>query len=411
MINQEPEEVRRARETLIRKMHHFGLRKGDADIENRGARSAEAEFREYSSFVDKLQRLIDRQQMVFKGHLTAYAGVNSFLFLLNLFSSGLSFPWFIFPAGGWGIGIVSEYVALRGHRKVLDEVKQLPPMKTAPLKEFRTLKKVEKKHRNTAASMSSTAAFLIAVNLVTTGLAVPWSIIPVTIFGALFFAKQSVYTERVRKISERFHTLLRQQGSTKGYYPGIGVDESSEAGAVAGRDERSSAAFRYEYEARTVADAVFERLQKLEGVQQISDEASHILHTYLEQVKLLSAQVEEIDSIIQEIPKAEIEDDRTNLEQKIEETTSEQLKREYQRSIEEIDQHLVAYHKLEEQREVIDLRIHSAINTLKKLRLDIARINSVTQVQTMPHFDEVKRQSEELSHYIQDLAGGYEEVK
>ena len=55
--------------------------------------------------------------------------------------------------------------------------------------------------------------------------------------------------------------------------------------------------------------------------------------------------------------------------------------------------------------------MRSAINTLKKLRLDIARINSVTQVQTMPHFDEVKRQSEELSHYIQDLAGGYEEVK
>ncbi len=411
MINQEPEEVRRARETLIRKMHHFGLRKGDADIENRGARSAEAEFREYSSFVDKLQRLIDRQQMVFKGHMTAYAGVNSFLFLLNLFSSGLSFPWFIFPAGGWGIGIITEYVALRGNRKVLEEVKQLPPMKTAPLKEFRTLKKVEKKHRNTAASMSSTGAFLVAVNLVTTGLAVPWSIIPVTIFGALFFAKQSVYTERVRKISERFHTLLRQQGSTKGYYPGIGVDEPAESGAVAGRDERGGVASRYEYEARTVADAVFERLQTLEGVQQISDEASSILHTYLEQVKLLSAQVEEIDSIMQEIPKAEIEDDRTKLEQKIEETTSEQLKREYQRSIEEIDQHLVAYHKLEEQREVIDLRIHSAINTLKKLRLDIARINSVTQVQTMPHFDEVKRQSEELSHYIQDLAGGYEEVK
>lgn len=383
----------------------------------------EAEFREYSSFVDKLQRLVDRQQMVFKGHITAYAGVNTFLFLLNLFSSGLGFPWFIFPAGGWGIGIVTEYVALRGHNKVLAELKQLPPMKTAPLREFRSLKKAEKRHRNTAASMGSTAAFLVAVNLVTTGLTVPWSIIPVTVFGALFFAKQSVYTERVRKMSERFHTLLRQQGSTRGYYPGIGVDEADDPGASAGRDSRytgdsfggfgqpGGTASRYEYEARTVADAVFERLQKLEGVQQLSDEASHILHTYLEQVKLLSAQVEEIDSIMQEIPKAEIEADRKKLEEKIDETTSEQLKREYRRSIEEIDQHLVAYHKLEEQREVIDLRIHSAINTLKKLRLDIARINSVSQVQTMPHFDEVKRQSEELSQYIQDLAGGYEEVE
>lgn len=382
MSEGEPEEVRRARELLIRKMHHFRMRSGDTDLENRSEKTAEVEFQEYSVFVEKLQRFADRQQMVFKGHVTAYVGANAFLFLLNLFSSGLSFPWFIFPAGGWGIGIVTEYVALRGHKKVLAEVRQLPPMKAAALKEFRALKKTEKRHRNTAASLGSTAAFLVAVNLVTTGLTVPWSIIPVTVFGALFFAKQSVYTERIRKLSERLNKLLRRQGSARGY----------------------------EYEARSVADAVFERLQKLEGVQQISDEASNVLHTYLEQVKLLSAQVKEIDSIMQEIPKAEIEADRKRLEEKITAASSDQLIREYQRSLEEIDQHIEAYHQLEEQREVIDLRIRSAINTLKKLRLDIARISSVTQVQSMPHFDEVRRQSEELSHYIHDLAGGYEEV-
>lgn len=393
---------------LIRKMHHFGLWKSDADLQGPVRQSAAAEFQEYSAFLDKLQRLVSRRQMVFKGHLTAYAGVNTFLFLLNLFSSGLSFPWFVFPAGGWGIGIITEYVALRGHKKVLEEVKQLPPMKTAPLKEFRALKKAEKRLRNSAASLGSTAAFLFVINLITSGLTVPWSLIPVSIFGAIYFGKQSVHTERVRKMRERFHKLLRGQGSTKGYYPGIGLDGG--ASDEPGGEAVYGSAARYEYEARSVADAVFERLRHLEGVQQISDEASKILHTYLEQVQVLSAQVDEIDLIMQEIPKAEIEADRAELERKIAATESEQLKREYQRSIEEINQHIEAHHKLEEQREVIDLRIHSAINTLKKLRLDIARINSVSQVQTMPHFDEVKRQSEELSHYIQDLAGGYEEV-
>lgn len=393
---------------LIQKMHHFGLRKSAAESQGPGRQSAAAEFQEYSAFLYKLQRLVSRQQMVFKGHFTAYAGVNSFLFLLNLLSSGLSFPWFVFPAGGWGIGIVTEYVALRGHKKVLEEVKQLPPMKTAPLKEFRALKKAEKRQRNSAASMGSTAIFLVAINLITTGLAVPWSFIPVSIFGALYFAKKSVYTERARKMREHFHKLLHRQGSTKDYYPGVGLENGGADDS--GVEAVDGSAARYEYEARSVADAVFERLKHLEGVQRISDEASNILHTYLEQVQVLSAQIDEIDSIMREIPKAEIEADRTELERKIAATASEQLKREYRRSIEEIDQHIEAHHKLEEQREVIDLRIHSAINTLKKLRLDIARINSVSQVQTMPHFDEVKRQSEELSHYIQDLAGGYEEV-
>jgi len=114
---------------------------------------------------------------------------------------------------------------------------------------------------------------------------------------------------------------------------------------------------------------------------------------------------------MQEIPKAEIEDDRRKLEAKVESAASEKLKQEYCRSIEELDQHITAYHKLEEQRELLDLRIRSAINTLKKLRLDIARINSITQVHSMPHFDEVKQQSEELSEYMQDLAGGYQELQ
>ena len=389
----EPEEIRRARENLLRKMQDFGLLKHKTNLQGQKETGLEAEFEEYNEFVQKLDRLVERRQLGFKSRVITYAGVNTFLFLLNLFSSGLSFPWFIFPAGGWGIGLVSDYVALRGHQKVRRELQQLPAMKPAALKEFRALKKMENRHRKTAASFLSVGAFLVAINAITTGFAVPWSLIPVSVFGALYFGKSSVHKERTRKMRTQFDKLLQQQGATRGYRP-AGVKASS----------------GYEYEARGIADTVFAKLEGLEGVQQLSDEASNILHTYLEQVKLLSGQVEEIDTIMREIPKADIEADRRELEQKIGATESEQLKQEYRRSIQEIDQHIAAYKKLEEQRELIDLRIRSAINTLKKLRLDIARIDSVTQVHSMPHFDEIKRQSEDLSEYIQDLAAGYDET-
>src|SRR6056297_1198743 len=396
---QEPEEIRRARESFMRKIHSLGSPRSNVQTASPQSEEPEAEFAEYSEFLDKLKNHLERTRRTFKGHLTTYVAVNGFLFFLILFTSGLSFPWFIFPAGGWGIGLVAEYVALRGHRKVQQEILKLPPMKPAALKEFRALKKVEKRHRSTAASLGSTAAFLLVINGVTSGFAAPWSIVPLTVFGALFFAKHSVYTERTKKMRARFSERLQQQGSVGGYR----TQAVSEGGA--------SVAAGYEYEARTVANSVFARLKKLEGVQQLSDGATNVLHTYLEQVKLLSAQVEEIDTIMQEIPKAEIEDDRRKLEAKVESAASEKLKQEYRRSIEELDQHITAYHKLEEQRELLDLRIRSAINTLKKLRLDIARINSISQVQSMPHFDEVKKQSEELSEYIQDLAGGYQELQ
>lgn len=397
--SQEPEEIRRARERLLKKMHSFGRSRFNAQAASAQTAEPEVQFAEYSEFLSKLQDQVEGKRTTFKGHLTAYVAVNGFLFFLNLFTSGLSFPWFIFPAGGWGIGLVSEYTALRGYRKVQQELQELPPMKPAALKEFRALKRAEKRHRSSAASLGSTAAFLLAINGVSSGFAAPWSLIPLTVFGALFFAKHSVYTERTRKMRARFSELLQQQGSVGKYW------------AQTGSEGGTAAAAGYEHEARTVANSVFTRLQKLEGVQQLSDDATKVLHTYLEQVKLLSAQVEEIDTIMQEIPKAEIEADRRELEVKVESAASEQLKQEYCRSIEEIDQHITAYHKLEEQRELLDLRIRSAINTLKKLRLDIARINSITQVQSMPHFDEVKQQSEELSEYIQDLAGGYQELK
>ncbi len=39
-------------------------------------------------------------------HLTVYVLVNIMLILIWLFASGRGFPWFIFPLGGWGIGII-----------------------------------------------------------------------------------------------------------------------------------------------------------------------------------------------------------------------------------------------------------------------------------------------------------------
>ena len=39
-------------------------------------------------------------------HLTIYICVNVFLINIWAFASGGGFPWFIFPLGGWGIGLL-----------------------------------------------------------------------------------------------------------------------------------------------------------------------------------------------------------------------------------------------------------------------------------------------------------------
>ena len=43
-------------------------------------------------------------------HLTVYILVNIMLVLIWRFANGGGFPWFIFPLGGWGIGIIIHFL-------------------------------------------------------------------------------------------------------------------------------------------------------------------------------------------------------------------------------------------------------------------------------------------------------------
>lgn len=49
----------------------------------------------------------------FRQNLTSYAIIIPFLFLLNLFTTGFDPLWAIYPALGWGIGVLFHYVSAR----------------------------------------------------------------------------------------------------------------------------------------------------------------------------------------------------------------------------------------------------------------------------------------------------------
>ena len=53
-----------------------------------------------------------RAEVGFYSHLMSYLGVMAFLALINLFTT--RYPWFIWPALGWGIGLFSHYMAVFG---------------------------------------------------------------------------------------------------------------------------------------------------------------------------------------------------------------------------------------------------------------------------------------------------------
>ena len=48
-------------------------------------------------------------KQAFRTHVTVYICVNIFLILIWAFASGGGYPWFLFPLGGWGIGLFFHY--------------------------------------------------------------------------------------------------------------------------------------------------------------------------------------------------------------------------------------------------------------------------------------------------------------
>ena len=48
----------------------------------------------------------------FYNHLIVYVIVNIVLVLIWAFASDGGFPWFVFPLGGWGIGLVFHFLGV-----------------------------------------------------------------------------------------------------------------------------------------------------------------------------------------------------------------------------------------------------------------------------------------------------------
>jgi len=58
-------------------------------------------------------------EVSFYGHLMSYLGVMAFLALINILTT--RYPWFLWPALGWGIGLFAHYMAVFGSRTLKEK--------------------------------------------------------------------------------------------------------------------------------------------------------------------------------------------------------------------------------------------------------------------------------------------------
>ena len=322
--------------------------------------------------------------LAFKTHLTAFVGVNGFLFFLWMFLSH-GHPWFLYPLGAWGIGLAHHFTHLSNVRfksKILGKFRSLSAKGLGLLKRYCASRGSFRQHATAAISVS---AYLLLINTIT-GVHFQWWLIPAAALGMGLSIHGFPHFSKLRYLKRQ---LNKEAGGA--------LPESAGDNSFLSEAKTLETYIRKELSAQTnnIGTQAMEILPVLEG--------------YVKGIAELTQKKDEIDQVLASHPIDSIIDDRKAIEQKQASASSAALIAEYSKTIDTLARHEQSFRKLEERKELIDLRLQSSIQSLRHLQLEIARLKT-SQLSTeleKTALEDLRIKSKELSEYIEDFDTGF----
>ncbi|MBT3274517.1 MAG: hypothetical protein HN368_15280, partial [Spirochaetales bacterium] len=307
--------------------------------------------------------------------------------------TGFGHPWFLYPILAWGIGLSSHLNVVVQRLKQRREMEALPDL-TA--RETRYLQKLQRRRTGFAAHLTASASlagFLFVTDIITGGF-FPWSMIPAAVLGFGVFLHWSAYAPRNRKMKKE----------VRGWIEGTGRQHEPDR---VDSDPRDPAAVQ---EAASLRRTILRQIEEIEKDHPGVGDMRSLLDTYFQQVRQLAAKSTDINTILRDLPKTDLQRDRAKLKNRMDNVQSERLKQEYENSILEVDRQLASITELSHNGEMLELRLTSAINLMKQLQIDLARVKGKSLTSTSS-FGLLKEKTDELSKYLEDLEAGYEELE
>lgn len=379
--------------------NEVGTGKWDAELRSSehfkpGTEELETDFSKYR---DKIEAKAHSSSSAFTGNVLSFIGVNALLWYLNI-KVAPGFMWAAIVSAAWGSGIVSSFFALLRNKAKAAEVDRLPALQPDSLDVYKKINRVRDGFAMHAASILSVPPLLFTINILTTP-GILWAAIPSGIMALSFLGHLISYPGSRRSLEKKLWRL-------------VGVDSWRDLFRLGKNRKTGEAAGPYAPIYREVAgirDEIVQTLKAGKGSAEFGKDMIPTLDRYVEQVKLLSHSVNEIDSIVSTIPMDELKRDREALEVKRGATDNQNLKEEYQRSIAEIARQEKACKDLEDQRELLRLRLGSSVNALKQLKLDLARMKALPETGERQALEDIRRKAGELAGYLDDLKAGYDE--
>ena len=350
-------------------------------------------------FVDGCRARAESARSGLTVHGVAFGAVNAGLLLINLLTSP-GFLWFLFPLGCWGIGLLHHITEARVRTREARDAAALPPLTKSILARVRKLFKLRRRLRHHLTTAAGLSAFLIGLNIFLAP-GGPWAMIPIVIaIGppvAIHYAVARTWRKRLRReLAEG----------------GVDLEMAAAELAALPMDD----AERFLSDAPLLAEAVELRETILGDLQDGGAEAERWqtelqpeLDTYTRHIGALLQARRELERAGARVSAAEITQELAALNGKLDDTTSMELRREYQTAVKQYEGQLRSLRDLQERIEMIDLRAKSAVLALRQLSLDVPRLRAAPAGEPAALVS-LRDKSQELTRYLDDLRAGHRDL-
>lgn len=339
-----------------------------------------------------VRRRYESQSVSIKIHGFVFLVCSAGLVFLNLLSP--VHPWAYYPIAGWGIGFLAHLRTLLNRRRELGQLSALPP--AVPDEAVAVLRQHQRSRGAWAQHLTAYLgcnAYLMGINLITSR-SFLWFLIVAGAWGIGLGCHWMANSAKLGRLRERLRELGIDLGALR---PAFGPAGSAEYHPLTDK-------------ARAMVEQMAAKYKANKGIRSHWNEIEPLLGTALAQIRELETKSIEFDRLTASISDSGIERDLEELKRKRSLSAAPLLRKEYDKSIAQYESHLKASSDLKQHREILDLRLASAINLVKQLEIDTVRLASLDAYEEPASLGLLRAKTDENQAFLEDFGDGMEKL-
>jgi len=355
------------------------------------------------SFFERLKRKIikkaNKAKIGFSAHAVVYVTVNALVFLLYLLLTPFIHPWFYYVLAGWGIGFLSHLQYVRNTKKDKDQILPIKDMNPEQIAALRKMQKSDSAFRQHRTAYASVIGFLFGINMITYPKFL-WFLIVAAAWGIGFSIHWAVHRAKKKYLAEE----LTEEGLSW-------TDIKSHKGTQYTGHTASSKYRENHIEAVKIKSELLDQMKNDRELQlHFGGEMETLLNKFTQQIDELIDRDNGLSDILNKVSEEEVDKALVSMKTKINQTDDSYLKAEYTKTISHYENQKKSIKDLKNSKEVIYLRVNSALTLLKQMQIDIARMKNIATVGEPPSLTQIREKSAEISQYLEDLKQSYSEL-